>query len=209
MPDLSLELMAGGVTAGIDEAGRGPWAGPVIAAAVILDGATLPEELADAIDDSKALSRNQRQAVFDRLPPYALIGIGGASVGEIDRLNILAATFRAMARALAALQRRGGRPDLALIDGNRVPALNCPCCAVVGGDAKSLSIAAASIVAKVTRDRIMTRLDRRYPVFGWARNAGYGTAQHRAALDQVGVTRHHRISFKPIYNLLSQKDILS
>ncbi|MSP90002.1 MAG: ribonuclease HII [Alphaproteobacteria bacterium] len=207
MPDLVLERAAGGIVAGIDEAGRGPWAGPVVAAALVLDGTTLPDDLAVLIDDSKKLSPAARQAVFDRLGSCATFGIGAASVTEIDRINILAATFLAMTRALAALARRGMRPDLALVDGNRAPPLPCPCRMIVGGDGKSLSIAAASIVAKVTRDRIMARLDPRYPAFGWARNAGYGTAVHRNALYQVGVTRHHRISFKPIDNILSQHTI--
>ena len=207
VPDLTLERAAGGIVAGIDEAGRGPWAGPVVAAAVVLDGTTLPNDLAALIDDSKKLSPAARQAVFDRLGSCATFGIGAASVTEIDRINILAATFLAMTRALMALVRRGVRPDLALVDGNRAPPLPCPCRTIVGGDSKSLSIAAASIVAKVTRDRIMARLDPRYPAFGWVRNAGYGTAFHRNALYQVGVTRHHRISFKPIHNILIQHTI--
>lgn len=207
MPDLTLERAAGGIVAGIDEAGRGPWAGPVVAAAVVMDSTTLPDDLAILIDDSKKLSPGVRQAVFERLGCCAVFGIGAASVAVIDRTNILAATFLAMARALAALARQGVRPGLVLVDGNRAPPLPCPCRTIIGGDGKSLSIAAASIVAKVTRDRIMARLDPRYPAFGWVRNAGYGTAFHRNALYQVGVTRHHRISFKPIHNLLSQNTI--
>lgn len=207
MPDLALERAAGGIVAGIDEAGRGPWAGPVVAAAVVLDGTTLPDDLAARIDDSKKLSPAVRQSIFESLGCYAVFGIGAASAAEIDRSNILAATFLAMARALAGLARQGVRPDLALVDGNRAPRLPCPCRTIVGGDGKSLSIGAASIVAKVTRDRIMARLDVRYPAFGWAHNAGYGTALHRSALYQVGVTRHHRVSFKPIHNILSQNTI--
>jgi len=201
VPDLSLERESGGVVAGIDEAGRGPWAGPVVAAAVVLDAGALPAGLAARIDDSKKLSEPARRAIAAALVPFARIGIGAAARGEIDEINILAATMLAMRRAHDAL---GLVPDLALIDGNRAPALPCPARTVVKGDAISLSIAAASIVAKVTRDRIMTRLAARYPGFGWERNAGYGTAQHRAALAAEGVTPHHRRSFAPIRNILSR-----
>lgn len=199
MPDFSLERQAGGEVAGIDEAGRGPWAGPVVAAAVVLDPRTLPEGLCGALDDSKKLSRRRRLVLMEALPHHARIGVGRAEVAEIDRMNILAATLLAMGRAVAAL---GVTPSLALIDGDRVPALSCPTRCVVGGDATSLSIAAASIVAKVTRDRIMADLARRCPGYGWERNAGYGTAEHRAALRRLGVSPHHRRSFKPIINIL-------
>ena len=200
MPDFSLERAAGGCVAGIDEAGRGPLAGPVIAAAVILDPATLPAMLLDGIDDSKVLTKCRREELFAALRRYADIGIGGASAAEIDRINILAATLRAMGRAVDAL---GIVPDLALIDGNRTPELACPATAVVRGDQASLSIAAASIVAKVTRDRIMAALARRHPGFGWERNAGYGTAEHKQALTRLGVTPHHRKTFAPINKILS------
>ena len=200
MPDFSLERAAGGCVAGIDEAGRGPLAGPVIAAAVILDPATLPGMLRDGIDDSKVLTKSRREELFAALRRYADIGIGGASAAEIDRINILAATLRAMGRAVDAL---GIVPDLALIDGNRTPELACPATAVVRGDQASLSIAAASIVAKVTRDRIMATLARRHPGFGWERNAGYGTAEHKQALTRLGVTPHHRKTFAPINKILS------
>ncbi len=200
MPDFSLERAAGGRVAGIDEAGRGPLAGPVIAAAVILDGETLPDMLRDGIDDSKLLTKSRREELFAVLLSHAHIGIGGASAAEIDRINILAATLRAMGRAVDAL---GIVPDLALIDGNRTPELACPATAVVRGDQASLSIAAASIVAKVTRDRIMAGLARRHPGFGWERNAGYGTAEHKQALTRLGVTPHHRKTFAPINKILS------
>jgi ribonuclease HII len=200
MPDFKLERAAGGCVAGIDEAGRGPLAGPVIAAAVILDPETLPDMLLDGIDDSKALSKSRREELFAVLCSSADIGIGGASAAEIDRINILAATLRAMGRAVDALQTV---PDLALIDGNRTPELRCPAKAVVRGDTASLSIAAASIVAKVTRDRIMAALARRHPGFGWERNAGYGTEEHKQALARLGVTAHHRKTFAPINKILS------
>ena len=200
MPDFNLERAAGGRVAGIDEAGRGPLAGPVIAAAVILDPKTLPDMLRDGIDDSKALTKSRREELFAVLQSHAHIGIGGASAAEIDRINILAATLRARGRAVEDL---GIVPDLALIDGNRTPELACPATAVVRGDRASLSIAAASIVAKVTRDRIMAALARRHPGFGWERNAGYGTAEHKQALTRLGVTPHHRKTFAPINKILS------
>ncbi len=199
MPDLVLERATDGLVAGVDEAGRGPWAGPVVAAAVVLELGRLPRGLARAIDDSKKLSPARRLAMAEALRHCARIGIGAASAAEIDTVNVLAASLRAMARAVAAL---GTLPDLALIDGPHTPALPCPAQAVIGGDGRSLSIAAASIVAKVTRDRIMARLDPRYPGFGWAHNSGYGTAEHRAALMRLGITPHHRKTFKPIHNIL-------
>ena len=200
MPDLTLERDAGGRVAGIDEAGRGPWAGPVVAAAVVIDSARMAPELAAAIDDSKKLTRARRDALAVALVDCADIGIGAASVDEITRHNILQATFRAMQRALAALDQA---PDWALVDGNRLPDLPCPARAIVRGDGLSLSIAAASIIAKVTRDRCMARLARRYPGFGWERNAGYGTAEHRDALAGLGITPHHRKSWAPIHKMLS------
>jgi ribonuclease HII len=201
MPDLTLELAAGGLVAGIDEAGRGPLAGPVVAAAAILDPDNLPDGLAEVIDDSKRLTPERRVAVFALLQPVARIGIGAASVEEIDRVNILQATFLAMARAVAAL---GVTPDLALVDGDRLPPLPCKAQTVIGGDALCLSIAAASIAAKVTRDRLMTRLALRYPGFGWETNVGYGTDAHLSALDALGVTRHHRRTFAPVAKALTR-----
>jgi len=203
VPDFSLEDKARAegfaAVAGIDEAGRGPWAGPVVAAAVILDRGALPPGLARALDDSKKLSARKREDLFAQLRSVALIGVGRAEAGEIDTLNILKATFLAMNRAVAALPVR---PDVALVDGNRDPRLSCPARCVVGGDGKSLSIAAASIVAKVTRDREMVELARRHPGYGWEKNAGYGTAEHQAALARLGVTPQHRRSFRPVAALL-------
>lgn len=199
MPDFALERAAGGIVAGIDEAGRGPWAGPVVAAAVILDPATLPPFLAGGLDDSKTLSAARRRHLYRGLLAYAETGVGAASVREIEADNILGATLAAMGRALAALPRR---PSAALVDGNRAPDVPCRVETVVRGDSRSMSIAAASIVAKVTRDGIMARLGTRYPGFGWERNAGYGTAEHRRALARHGPTPHHRRSFAPIRALL-------
>ena len=196
-PDYSLEAALGAPVAGVDEVGRGPWAGPVVAAAVILD----PANLLGGIDDSKRLSARRREALFAALCETARFGVGAASVAEIDRLNVLAAALLAMRRAIARL---GVVPAHVLVDGNRMPALPCPATTVVGGDRRSLSIAAASIIAKVTRDRLMARLARRYPGFGWERNAGYGTPQHRASLAAIGVTPHHRQSFAPVAELLGE-----
>ena len=196
MPELKLESAAGGMVAGIDEAGRGPWAGPVVAAAVVLDAANLPA----GIDDSKKLTRAKREHLFDHIHACARVGIGQASVDEIDELNILAATMLAMRRAVEGLPVR---PELALIDGNKVPPdLPCPGRAVVKGDGISLSIAAASIIAKVSRDRLMGELDALHPGYGWAKNAGYGTAEHQAGLAHLGVTPHHRTSYAPIRRLM-------
>ena len=199
MPDLALEMEAGGLVAGIDEAGRGPLAGPVVAAAAILDASLLAPSLAAAIDDSKRLSPRRRRELFAVLPTFAQVGLGAASVTEIDRLNILAATMLAMRRAILALSVV---PDLALIDGNRAPDLPCPARTLVGGDGICLSIAAASIAAKVVCDRIMTALAQRHPGFGWERNAGYPTLEHRAALVRLGATPHHRRSFAPVARVL-------
>ena len=203
MPDFGLEDRARGeghaVVAGVDEAGRGPWAGPVVAGAVILEAATLSAALRLGLDDSKKLSPARRNELFALLASEATIGVGRAEVAEIDAVNILEATMRAMARAVDAL---GRRPDLALIDGNRAPALPCAARCVVGGDGKSLSIAAASIVAKVTRDRLMAELAARFPGYGWERNAGYGTAEHRDALARLGVSAEHRRSYAPVRKML-------
>jgi ribonuclease HII len=203
MPDFSLERSLGvAPVAGIDEAGRGPLAGPVFAAAVVLDLARVPQ----GIDDSKKLAAARRERVAEELRASAHVGLGQASVEEIDRLNILRATMLAMRRALDALSAAmGAAPAHVLVDGNRLPDLPCPARAVIGGDGKSLSIAAASIVAKVARDRLMAELAQAHPHYGWERNAGYGTAEHLRALTAHGPTPHHRITFAPVHNLLIQR----
>ena len=198
-PNFVIERSIEGPVAGIDEAGRGPLAGPVLAAAVVFHR-PLPRKLARCIDDSKQLLPEERSAVFDWLPDYAWIGIGRASVEEIDRLNILWAAMLAMRRAMEALSVV---PLLALIDGNRPPRLDCSTLCVVGGDAKSFSIAAASIVAKVTRDREMIGLAQRHPGYGWEHNMGYGTPEHRLAIDCLGINSQHRRTFRPISELLT------
>jgi ribonuclease HII len=189
------------VIAGIDEAGRGPWAGPVMASAAILDPEALPKDLAAELDDSKKLSAEKREDLFARMQncAAAVIAVGEASVAEIDTLNILRATHLAMRRALENL---GRAVDVALVDGNRAPDLTCAVQTVIKGDSLSLSIAAASIVAKVTRDRLMMDLARAHPGYGWATNMGYGTAEHAEALKRLGVTAHHRRSFAPVKILL-------
>ena len=177
--------------AGIDEAGRGPWAGPVVAAAVILDPGALPEGL----NDSKKLTPQKREELYEVILAKAEVGVGIADVTVIDRDNILQATYAAMIQAVTALSRT---PLLALIDGNRAPKLACLAETIIEGDGKCLSIAAASIVAKVTRDRMMIDLDRQCPGYGFAQHKGYGTADHQAALSRLGPTVHHRRSFEPI-----------
>jgi ribonuclease HII len=194
MPDLSLELAAGGRVAGIDEAGRGPWAGPVVAAALVLRP-DIPTTLTQRIDDSKKLRPAVRALLFEKLQEHADIGIGIASVAEIDYLNILQATMVAMQRALVAI---GIAPDFVLVDGNKLPDLPCPARPIVRGDGRSLTIAAASIAAKVTRDNLMVALAAQHPGYGWERNMGYGTPEHRDALDTRGPTALHRFSFAPV-----------
>lgn len=194
LPDFSLEaelqLQGWGWIAGIDEAGRGPLAGPVAAAAVIFAAGRAPQGL----NDSKQLSSRQREALFDEiLSCAAAVGIGLSPAGEIDRLNIRQATFAAMRRAAASLPLRPGH---ALIDGRDVPpGLPCPGTAVIRGDGLSVSIAAASIIAKVTRDRLMRRLDSVYPEYGFAGHAGYPTQAHRNAIARCGPSPFHRLSF--------------
>lgn len=199
MPDFRFEEDEAGPVAGVDEAGRGPLAGPVVAAAVILDRRHLPR----GIDDSKRLSAPERAAAFEALMVLVeqgriAVAVAAASTAEIDRLNILQATLLAMRRAVLRLDPA---PATALVDGNRAPDLPCLVRTIVDGDALSLSIAAASIIAKVIRDRAMARLARRYPGYGWERNMGYGTAIHRSALDRLGATPHHRRSFTPLRQL--------
>jgi ribonuclease HII len=185
-----------GLVCGVDEAGRGPLAGPVVAAAVILQHGRIPKGL----NDSKQLTEDAREALYPRIMEMAVaVGVGEASVGEIDLVNIRQATHLAMARAVRALCVPAA---FALVDGNDAPALPCACETLVGGDGISVSIAAASIVAKVIRDRRMVVLHAEHPGYNWARNKGYGTPEHYSGLRLHGVTVHHRRSFAPIYNIL-------
>ena len=196
MTDFVFEDRCAGVVAGVDEAGRGPWAGPVVAAAVVLDRGAVPAGL----NDSKQLRAAARERLFDAITASARYGIGQASVAEIDALNIHWATMLAMERAVAAL---GVVPDHVLVDGNRLPKWRHAATAIVKGDALSCSIAAASILAKVTRDRLMLALHAEWPGYGWAANKGYGTALHARGLAELGVTPHHRRSFAPVRARLS------
>ena len=195
--DLETELRISGkeIIAGIDEVGRGPWAGPVTACAVILD----PNNIPDGLNDSKVLTAKRREQLFDLIMDSAQVSCVHVEVAEIDLINILQATFRAMERAVSHLPI----PNHILVDGNKLPPnLPSPATAVVKGDAKSVSIAAASIIAKVTRDRLMSDLSEAFPGYGWEKNAGYGTKMHQLGLLNHGVTPHHRRSFKPIHNIL-------
>ncbi len=206
-PDFSFEsaAMARGAArvAGVDEVGRGPIAGPVTAAAVVLDPASIPPGL----NDSKKLSARRREALFGLIMDSADVCVAHASVAEIDEINILRASHLAMERAVAGLSRP---PDHLLIDGNQMPrGLTLSAETVVKGDARSLSIAAASIVAKVTRDRLMVGLAQQHPGYGWETNAGYPSKSHISALHNLGVTPHHRRSFKPVYNILYQEKSVS
>lgn len=200
MPHYDYETAHGGLVAGVDEVGRGPLAGPVIAAAVAFPSG-VSETLGNMLDDSKKLTALARKRAWTLLwESDAYIAFGAASVAEIERLNILYASMAAMRKAILRLPEL---PDLVLVDGNRPPpSLPCEVKCLVGGDAISLSIAAASIVAKCLRDGLMARLDTRWPGYGWAKNAGYGTKAHCAALDRLGHTPHHRLGFAPVQAVL-------
>ena len=202
-PDFSHESAAFArgftVVAGVDEVGRGPLAGPVTAAAVRLDPTCIPQGLAD----SKALTPARRAALHDAILSCADVSVAHATVAEIDALNILRASHLAMERAVHGLSTK---PHHVLIDGNMIPkSLPCSADAIIKGDATCLSIAAASIVAKVTRDRIMVDLAQQFPAYGWDVNAGYPTPAHLRALLDFGITPHHRRSFKPVHNILYQE----
>jgi len=201
--ELRCEAQGGLRVAGIDEAGRGPLAGPVVAAIALIDRTDAKRKLLKLIDDSKKLAAENREEAYEAMIASGLVqfAVAEASVEEIDSINILQATFLAMRRALAALVQQPGMvvPDVVLIDGNQVPPLlACRAETIVDGDAHSYSIAAASIFAKVTRDRHMARLAEDFPGYGWERNRGYGSREHLAALDRLGLTPHHRMSFAPV-----------
>lgn len=199
--DFSIENEIGAnFIAGCDEAGRGPLCGPVVAAAVIFPNRDI--EIPVVIRDSKKMSAHQRAAAYDWITKNTIWATGQCSPAEIDELNILWASMRAMERAVASLSRA---PEICLIDGNRVPK-NLQGMAVIKGDAKSLSIAAASIIAKETRDKIMQDLSVRFPEYGWDKNAGYPTAEHLRAIEEYGVTEHHRRSFGPVKKCLQSRE---
>ena len=193
------------IIVGIDEVGRGPLAGPVVTAAVILPHAI------DGLADSKVLTKRRREALFPVSMAQALVGVGAASVREIDQLNILQATLLAMRRAVSRLPRGPAAltPTLALVDGNQNPGLGMPTELVVKGDATVPEISAASIVAKVVRDRLMQKLAQRHPRYGWDSNVGYGAQQHRDAMAEHGVTAHHRRSFAPLRGWLESENFVA
>lgn len=197
MPDLSFEKQCRGIVCGIDEAGRGPLAGPVVAAAVILPLQDIQSlRLFSKVNDSKKIPLELREQLYSVITEKCEWAVGMADIAEIDTFNILQATMMAMTRAHQGLKIKSNH---ALIDGNRAPILTaCQCQTVIKGDSLSLSIACASIIAKVTRDRIMQELDKEFPQYGWARNAGYGTAEHINALREHGPCEHHRQSFAPV-----------
>ena len=204
-PDFAYEtrLFAAGAlrVAGSDEVGRGPLAGPVVAAAVVLDPAAIPA----GMNDSKTLSKKRRSRLAAQIAEVAEVSIAQASVAEIDEMNILQASLLAMERAVAGL---AVLPDHVLVDGKWIPqGLSMPATPVIGGDARSLSIAAASIVAKTWRDRVMVDLAQQHPGYGWETNAGYPSKAHRDALRDLGVTPHHRRSFRPVHNILYQENL--
>ena len=206
MPDFAIEEPYGKLVIGIDEAGRGPWVGPVVAGAVLFKNRSFNPKLFSSLNDSKKLSAKKREQIYEDLfteqqKGNVLIGIGEASAQEIDDFNILQATFLAMSRACAKIDIK---PDMVLVDGNKIPTtIKLPCRAIVQGDGKCCSIAAASIVAKVYRDRLMQKLAEKYPYYGFEKNAGYGTKAHIEGLKKYGITPEHRKSYKPIKELLN------
>ncbi len=208
MPSFEFEDKLNGLVAGIDEAGRGPWAGPVVAGAVVFLDRNADSYLLENLDDSKKLSAKKREILFEKIMQAKengklLVGIGEASAQEIDEHNILQATFLAMKRAVENLKQQ---PDFAIIDGNQTPKnLNCQTTTLIKGDAKSYSVSAASIVAKVYRDHLMCELAKQYPNYGFEKNAGYGTKLHINGLNEFGAIKGvHRTSYKPIQEILSR-----
>jgi len=195
-PDFTREDKFNGIICGVDEAGRGPLAGPVVAAAVIL----APDSIPDGLNDSKLLSPEQRELLLNEIARSAQVGIGIAEPEEIDRANILGASMAAMRRAVMALPQN---PDKALIDGNKVPDIACEAEAIIKGDSKSLSIAAASIVAKVTRDRLMQEAETRFSGYELAKHKGYPTQLHLSKLAELGPCPIHRFDYKPVKLLRS------
>lgn len=205
MPDWKLEDIYEGAVCGVDEAGRGPWVGPVVAGAVVFLNRNINQDLLNGINDSKKLTATKREMLYKLLlkeeeQGNLTFGIGEASAGEIDSLNILQATFLAMKRAVQKLKIL---PSHALIDGNRLPRdFGCPCSCHIGGDGKSYSIAAASILAKVYRDNLLKQLALKYPGYGFEKNAGYGTKEHIEGLKKYGITPEHRKSYRPIREII-------
>jgi len=203
LPDFMFETELGCRVAGVDEVGCGPLAGPVTAAAVVLDPKCIP----DGLNDSKKLTAKRRLELYWQLLDCADVSIAHASVAEIDEINILRASHLAMERAIAGLQVL---PEHVLIDGNMIPrGLRLPATTLVKGDSRSVSISAASIAAKVCRDCVLVDLAQQHPGYGWETNMGYGSKKHTEALRSLGVTPHHRRSFKPVHNMLYQEKIVT
>ena len=205
LPDFNVEtrLISKGykAIAGVDEVGRGCIAGPVTAAAVILN----PQKIPSGLNDSKKLNLKNREKIFQSIQDTCTFCVAHSSVEEIDQINILQAALLSMKRAILGLRIK---PDFVLIDGNKNPeGLESNFETIIKGDSKSLSIAAASIVAKITRDRIMSRLDKEFPGYNWSQNAGYPTKMHKSAILDIGITPYHRRSFKPVYNILYKQNI--
>ena len=198
MPDSIIERGFGWpqkLVAGIDEAGRGPWAGPVVSAVVILNEKNIP----DGLNDSKKLSEKKRLSLYSSIYNFHFVGVGISSIEEIDSMNVLQATFLSMKRAVEDLNPQ---PEYILVDGNLDPGLNFKTKCIIKGDSISISIAAASVIAKVTRDNLMLKLDKEFPNYNWKKNKGYGTAEHRNALELYGPCKYHRKSFSPINKML-------
>ena len=198
MPDSIIERGFGWpqkLVAGIDEAGRGPWAGPVVSAVVILNEKNIP----DGLNDSKKLSEKKRLSLYSSIYNFHSVGVGISSIEEIDSMNVLQATFLSMKRAVEDLNPQ---PEYILVDGNLDPGLNFKTKCIIKGDSISISIAAASVIAKVTRDNLMLKLDKEFPNYNWKKNKGYGTAEHRNALELHGPCKYHRKSFSPINKML-------
>jgi len=198
VPDNLIERALGWplkLIAGIDEAGRGPWAGPVVSAVVILNEKNIP----DGLNDSKKISEKKRLSLYSSIYNFHSVGVGISSIEEIDRMNVLQATFLSMNRAVEDLNPQ---PEYILVDGNLDPGLNFKTKCIIKGDSISISIAAASVIAKVTRDNLMLKLDKEFPNYNWKKNKGYGTAEHRNALELHGPCKYHRKSFSPINKML-------
>jgi len=198
VPDNLIERALGWplkLIAGIDEAGRGPWAGPVVSAVVVLNEKNIP----DGLNDSKKISEKKRLSLYSSIYNLHSVGVGISSIEEIDSMNVLQATFLSMSRAITDLNFQ---PDHVLVDGNLDPGLNVKTKCIIKGDSISISIAAASVVAKVTRDNLMLKLDKEFPNYNWKKNKGYGTAEHRNALELYGPCKYHRKSFSPINKML-------
>ena len=209
MSNFQFENNFAGKVVGIDEVGRGPWAGPVVSSAVYIDPMKIQDKLLTEIKDSKEMSQKKRNYIYEQIITSSAFkyAIGIASVDEIDQLNILQATLLSMKRAFIKLNSLCEKKiDCALVDGNASPDLICDVKCIISGDKKSISISSASIVAKVTRDKLMYKLSKRYPGYGWEKNMGYGTSQHKIALDSLGVTEMHRKSFKPIKKIIKKNN---